>query len=101
MRFEWPLAGLVVALALGASPAAGDDCPAKSADMDGITATLNAAAGCDAAMKVLEACQMGSTADVQFGEVVEKKCEAEFLPRLKAAQKHRYEDQLGRCNLKY
>jgi hypothetical protein len=92
---------LTVLLSVGAVPADAADCPVKSFEMDGIIAAVNAASGCDASMKVFEACQMGSTADVQFGDAVEKKCEAAFLPRLKTPQKRAYQDQLGRCEKKY
>ena len=92
---------LVVLLSAGSVPAAAEDCPVKPFEMDGIIAAVNAASSCDASMKVFEACQMGSTADVQFGDAVEKKCEAAFLPRLKTPQKRTYQDQLGRCDEKY
>ena len=92
---------LAVLLSAGAVPAAAEDCPVKSPEMDGIIAAVNAASGCDASMKVFEACQMGSTADVQFGDAVEKKCEAAFLSRLKTPQKRPSQDQLGRCDEKY
>jgi hypothetical protein len=88
-------------LSVGVVPAVAEDCPVKPFEMDGIIAAVNAASGCDASMKVFEACQMGSTADVQFGDAVEKKCEAAFLSRLKTPQKRTYADQLGRCDEKY
>ena len=92
---------LAVLLFAGAVPAVAEDCPVKPFEMDGIIAAVNAASGCDASMKVFEACQMGSTADVQFGDAVEKKCEAAFLSRLKTPQKRAYQDQFGRCEEKY
>ena len=92
---------LAVLLFAGAVPAVAEDCPVKPFEMDGIIAAVNAASGCDASMKVFEACQMGSTADVQFGDAVEKKCEAAFLSRLKTPQKRDYQDQFGRCEEKY
>jgi hypothetical protein len=91
---------LAVSLFAGV-PAVAEDCPVKPFEMDGIIAAVSAASGCDASMKVFEACQMGSTADVQFGDAVEKKCEAAFLSRLKTPQKRAYQDQLGRCDEKY
>lgn len=94
-----PLA--VATLLLTALPAAADECPVKTSQMDDIVVALNAATGCEASMKVFGACQMGSTADVQFGDIVEKKCEAEFLARLSTPRRRVYEDQLGRCNEKY
>ena len=69
--------------------------------MDDIIAALNAAKGCDAAMKVFQACEYGASGDVQFGEVVEKKCEGDFLDRLKAPQKAAYQREMGVCDRKY
>jgi hypothetical protein len=90
-----------VVLFVSADPALAEDCPVKSPDTDAIIAALNAAPDCDTSMKLFEACQFGSTADIQFGDVVEKKCEAQFLSKLKPAQKHSYQDQLGRCDAKF
>ena len=90
---------LACVFALGSALAA--DCPAKSTQMDDVIASLNAAKGCDAAMKVFEACQYGASGDVQFGEAVEKKCEADFLDRAGAARKAAYRRELGACDEKY
>lgn len=100
MRLKLLLAGLAI-LSVGALPAAAEDCPVKPAEMDGIIAAVTAASSCDASMKIFEACQFGSTADVQFGDAVEKKCEPVFLSRLSTSRKRVYEDQLGRCDEKY
>ena len=86
---------------LAVAPAMAEDCPVTSMDMDAIVAALNAAPDCDASMKLFEACQFGSTADIQFGDVVEKKCEAQFLGKLKPARQRVYQDQLGRCDAKF
>jgi hypothetical protein len=101
MRLKLLLAAFLAVLSVGVVPAVAEDCPVKPFEMDGIIAAVNAASGCDASMKVFEACQMGSTADVQFGDAVEKKCEVAFLSRLKTPQKRTYADQLGRCDEKY
>ena len=84
-----------------AGQAATMDCPAKSSQMDDIIASLNAAKGCDAAMKVFEACEYTASGDVQFGEVVEKKCEADFLDKANASKKQAYKRELGVCDRKY
>ncbi len=62
-------AGLVFGLFLflGPARAATMECPAKSRSMDDIIASLNAGKGCDAAMKVFEACEYVASGDVQFG----------------------------------
>jgi len=64
---------LALVLVLGAAPAIAEDCPAKSTQMDDIIDAINAAPGCDRAMKIFEACEFGASGDVQFGAAVEKK----------------------------
>ena len=88
-------------LFLGPARAATMECPAKSRSMDDIIASLKAAQGCDAAMKVFEACEYVASGDVQFGEVVEKKCEADFLDKADASKKQAYKRELGVCDRKY
>jgi hypothetical protein len=100
MRFRSALVALAVILSFTA-PVRSEDCPAKSTGMDDIIAALNAAGGCDAAMKVFEACEYGASGDVQFGEVVEKKCEGDFLARLEAPRKAAYQREMGVCDRKY
>ena len=95
--------GLVLGLLLLLGPvrAAPMECPAKSTQMDDIIASLMAARGCDAAMRVFEACEYGASGDVQFGEVVEKKCEADFLDNANASKKEAYKRELRACNQGY
>jgi hypothetical protein len=94
-------AALALALALGPAGALAEDCPAKSTSMDDVVAALNEAPGCDAAMKVFAACEYGASGDVDFGAVVEKKCEADFLARLKAPEKLSYQREMRLCDRKY
>ncbi|MGO8910252.1 MAG: hypothetical protein ACLQDM_13175 [Bradyrhizobium sp.] len=76
-------------------------CPAKSTMMDDVIAALNEAPSCDRARKVFEACEYGTSGDIQFGAVVEKKCEGDFVARLKDPQKHLYQRELRACDCKY
>jgi hypothetical protein len=92
---------LVLNLVLGAAPATAEDCPAKSTQMDDIIDAINAAPGCDAAMKIFGACEYGASGDVQLGAAVEKKCEVDFVNRLKAAQKQAYQREMRVCDRKY
>jgi len=92
---------LSLILSLGSAEAAPMECPAKSTQMDDIIASLQTAKGCDAAIKVFEACQFGTSGDVQFGEIVEKKCEADFLDKADASKKQAYKRELGVCDRKY
>src|SRR5438045_9279104 len=95
------LAALSVVSLLAAYPAHAEDCPAKTNQMDDILVALNEAPSCDAAMKVFEACEYVASGDVQFGEVVEKKCEADFLDKANASKKQVYKRELGVCDRKY
>ena len=92
---------LGLCLTLASAEAARMECPAKSHQMDDIVESLNAAKGCDTAMKVFEACEYGASGDVQFGEVVEKKCEADFLDKANASKKQAYKREIGVCTNKY
>src|SRR5712671_6747370 len=89
---------ILIVLSLGGAPAWADVCPAKSNSMDDIIAAVNAAPGCDGAMKVFEACQSGASADVQFGDAVEKKCESDFLAQLRPPQTRAYQQEMQACD---
>ena len=78
-----------------------EDCPAKSASFEDIVVALDEAPSCDRAMKVFEACEYGASGDVQFGAVVEKKCEGDFFARLKDPQRHVYQREMRVCDRKY
>jgi hypothetical protein len=101
MRCKPCLAGLAVVLSLTVASARAEDCPAKSTQMDDIIVVLNEAPSCDRAMKVFEACEYGTSGDVQFGAVVEKKCERDFLTRLKDPQRRTYQREMRVCDRKY
>jgi hypothetical protein len=92
---------LSLVIFLGAAPAMAEDCPAKSTQMDDIIEAINAAPGCDRAMKIFEACEFGASGDVQFGAAVEKKCEIDFLGRLIAPKKQAYQREMRVCDRKY
>jgi hypothetical protein len=85
MLLKFCLAGLAAVFALSSALAAPEECPAKSNQMDDIIAVLNKAPSCDSAMKIFEACEFGTSADVHFGAVVEKTCEADFLSGARGA----------------
>jgi hypothetical protein len=81
--------------------AVAEDCPAKSTQMDDIIAAINAAPGCDRAMTIFEACEFGTSGDVQFGAAVEKKCEGDFLGQLAVPKKQAYMREMRVCDRKY
>jgi len=100
MRLRSWVVGLSLVL-LGSAAHAAEECPAKSTSMDDIIAVLNAAPSCDRAMTLFDACAYGASGDVQFGEAVEKKCEADFVGRLRTPQKLSYQRELRICDQKY
>jgi hypothetical protein len=91
---------LAVLTVLGPARAA-DECPAPSNTMDDIIAVLEKSSGCDAAMKIFQACSFGTSGDIRFGAAVETRCEADFAGRLKPAQKAGYRRELQACDRKY
>jgi len=95
------LAGMAVVLSLSAGPALAAVCRGKSMTLDQIIEVINAAPGCERAMKVFEACEFGTSGDIHLGAAVEKKCEADFLKRLKAPQKLTYQREMRGCDQKY
>jgi hypothetical protein len=95
------LAGLAVALSVAASPARAAVCMNTSMAMDAIIEAINATKGCAPAMKLFTDCAFGASGDVQLGEAVEKKCEADFLSGLKGSQNKAYAGELSRCDRKY
>jgi hypothetical protein len=101
MRYGPGPAVLAVVLSFAAPPSWAEDCPAKSTGMDDVIAAVNEAPSCDRALKVAEACAYGASGDVQFGAAVEKKCEGDFLGKLKARQKRTYAREMGVCDRKY
>ena len=52
---------------------------------------------CDAAMQLLMACQMGSSADVAVSLIVIEKCEGDFLSSLDHRARRGYERKVGAC----
>lgn len=95
------LVALAMLSALGDARAVTDTCPAPSTEGDAIAAALRAAPSCDRAMQLFRACEYGASPDVQFGAVVEQKCEADFLSGLGASRKKAYAAGLARCDAKY
>jgi hypothetical protein len=101
MRFGPPAAVLAVILSLGGGPAQAAVCLDKSMTRDEIVDAINATPGCERAMKLFQGCEFGSSGDVQLGAAVEKKCEGDFLSRLKAPQERAYQHEMGVCDRKY
>ena len=102
--FGRPLLGISLGTVLGVSiwllgcavaPALAMDCPVSGYDQVGERVTE--APSCDAAMQLLMACQLGSSADVAVSLIVIKKCEGDFLASLDASARRGYERRVGAC----
>ena len=101
MRFGLGMAVLAIVGSAAGAPAFAAVCMDKSMTQDEIIAAINATPGCDQAMKIFEDCEYGASGDVLLGAAVEKKCEADFMPRLTAATKRAYQHQMSVCDRKY
>jgi hypothetical protein len=101
MRFGPSAAFLAVILSLGGAPALAAVCLEKSMTLDEIVDVINASPGCERAMKVFKDCEFGTSGDIRLGAAVEKKCEGDFLGRLKVPQKQAYKREMGVCDRKY
>ena len=100
MRFDLAAAVLAIVVSFG-GPVSAAVCLDKSMTSDEIVEAINAAPGCERAMKLFQDCSFGASGDVQLGDAVEKKCEGDFLSRLKAPQKQAYQRKMGVCDRKY
>jgi hypothetical protein len=101
MRFGPSAAVLAVLLSLSGGPALAAVCLDKSMTRDEIVDAINASPGCEQAMKLFEACEFGTSGDIQLGAAVEKKCEGDFLARLKAPQKKAYQRDKAACERQF
>jgi hypothetical protein len=101
MRSGLSAAVLAVLVSLSGGPALAAVCLDKSMTLDEIVEAINASPGCERAMKLFQDCEFGTSGDIHLGAAVEKKCEGNFLGRLKAAQKQTYQRELSVCGRKY
>ena len=101
MRFGTPVAVLAVLLSLGGAPAFAAVCFDKSMSLEEIVGAIDATPGCEAAMKLFTDCEFGTSGDIRLGAAVEKKCEGDFLGRLRPPQKQAYRREIAVCDDKY
>lgn len=111
MLSKWFLAFVLAAASAGfavAGPKAGQapakpepECPHAYGAFDKITADMDKAPTCRAAMAIASACAMGGSSDVQLGAAVQERCERDFLPGLNKAQRRAYDADHKRCERKY
>lgn len=95
---------LVLALAvwlLAASAASADEACRYAGDADAFVDALSKAGSCRAAFALLSECSWGSSADVEFSDVVVKTCEGGFLDKLSPAGKANYAAEADLCYYEY
>ena len=101
MRFKSISAVMAAILCFSAGPALASICLGKSMTLDETIDAINATPGCERAMKLFEDCEYGTSGDIHLGAAVEKKCERDFLARLKQPQKQLYRREMRVCDRKY
>jgi hypothetical protein len=96
---------LVVTISSGGPAIAIEKCPVNDTDsekagsyMKAVGAAVRNAPNCGRAYRMLEACQLGSTADNALADTVKSKCEPMFMDKADAAIKKAYERAQVRCN---
>jgi hypothetical protein len=94
-----------VALAFATPVLAAEKCPIsdEAATKAGgfanaVTAAVKAEFSCEGAFRVLDLCQLGSTADNALSDMVLAKCEPRFLPKALPATKAAYEKARAKCS---
>ncbi len=87
------------AILLLTPPAAAQDC--QKLEFDAREALLRKAPTCDQAMERFEGCNAGGSGDINLGQIVTEKCQADFLQKLSAGQRRAYERGIKRCNDEY
>lgn len=100
------LAALFLCSATCIAPAgAADKCPisdeaeAKAGGRhQAIDAAMKAEFSCEGAYRILELCQLGSSGDNAFSDIVLKKCEPRFLPKALPATKTAYGKARATCD---
>jgi hypothetical protein len=93
---------LLTAIAWGApKPTDPKECPVEERSLDAIVNAIKAAPSCDKSMEVFAACSYKASGDVSLGAAVTEKCEADFLAKLKPAQRRAYDGGQKRCARKY
>lgn len=105
MRFALFLVVLAFAAAVpgvvSAAPKDPKECPRPFSDREQITADLAAARSCTAAVDLFAACQGGASGDIEYGDIVVKRCERDFLGGLTPAKLRTYRDAHKQCGRKY
>jgi hypothetical protein len=65
---------------------------------EAVTTEIKTAWSCGGAYRILESCQLGSSADNALSEIVLSKCEPMFVPKATAATKAAYDKARDKCH---
>jgi len=76
-----------------------DDAATKAGGFaNAVTAAVKTEFSCEGAFRVLDLCQLGSTADNALSDMVLAKCEPRFLPKAQPATRGAYEKARAKCS---
>ncbi len=104
MRILHLAALAVYAMLFSASVLAQDACPfgfGGEKAFGALAKALSSAKSCHEAVKTLDECEWGSSADTQFAAIVVERCEKAFFPKLSKAAKANYAEQMQLCAYEY
>jgi len=77
-------------------PGAAGGC--RELEFEAREALLRTAPSCDKAMELFASCNAGGSGDINLGQIVTEKCQADFLKKLSAKQQRAYEGEIKSCN---
>jgi hypothetical protein len=105
LRFSLSIIFVLCCMACAGPALAAEKCPIsdEAATKAGgfanaVTAAVKAEFSCEGAFRVLDLCQLGSTADNALSDMVLAKCEPRFLPKALPATKAAYEKARAKCS---
>ena len=84
-----------------ATPLRAKDCPVQDFGLEAREDAIRKASTCRQALEIMDACAYGASGDTGLGAAVRERCEPEFLPKLRKAQKRAYDREQRRCDQKY
>jgi hypothetical protein len=94
----------VTVIAAGHPAAAADQCTVGGGDQksagfaEAVTTAIKTAWSCEGAYKILESCQLGSSADNVLSDIVLSKCEPRFREKATPAVNAAYQKARDTCN---
>jgi hypothetical protein len=84
-----------------ATPLRAKDCPVQEFSHEAREDAIRKAPTCKRALEIMTACSYGAGGDIGLGAAVRERCEPDFLPKLRTAQKRAYDREQRRCVRKY